>query len=78
MEEDMELYNVGDIVEIFYSESGIRMWKGFQAEVMPWPIDEEQYVDGLLHNWLKPLSDRPDGFERSEFMWPTQNLRKVS
>ncbi|ASR77652.1 hypothetical protein SEA_PARADIDDLES_223 [Streptomyces phage Paradiddles] len=46
--------------------------------VEPWPEGEEQWVDGMLHNWLLPLYRRPDGFEYSPFMWPTRNLEKVS
>ncbi|QJD50945.1 hypothetical protein KNV00_gp074 [Streptomyces phage Bmoc] len=72
-----QMYLVGDIVEIFFSSSGNRKWVGLKAEVLPWPENEEQYEDGELHNWLKPLSDRPDGLERIEFMWSTRNLRKV-
>ncbi len=72
-----QMYLVGDIVEIFFSDAGIKKWIGFQAEVLPWPENEEQYVDGMLHNWLKPLQQRPDGFGMNEFMWPTRSLRKV-
>jgi hypothetical protein len=68
---------VGDVVEIFFSNAGIKRWIGFRAKVLPWPEEEEQYVDGLLHNWLQPLSERPDGLGMSPFMWATQNLRKV-
>jgi hypothetical protein len=71
------LFFVGDTVEIVRSESGRNEWIGFQATVMPWPKDEEQYEDGTLHNWLRPVYNRPDGFMMNEFMWPTRNLRKV-
>jgi hypothetical protein len=69
---------VGEIVEIFYSENGNKKWYGLKAEVMPWPEHEEQFVDGLIHNWLKPLTKRPDEYEFSEFMWPMQNLKRVN
>lgn len=67
----------GDKVEIVGSNSGKFEWYGLRAEVLPWPEDEEQYEDGELNNWLKPLSKRPDIFEMSEFMWPTVHLRLV-
>lgn len=68
---------VGDIVEIVGSDNTDDVWVGFQALVEPWPEHEEQFVDGLIHNWLMPLSNRPDGFQLSNFMWPTKHLKKV-
>lgn len=68
---------VGDVVRISGSENGNDNWIGFLAMVEPWPEDEEQFVDGLLHNWLLPICERPDGFEYSPFMWPTRNLEKM-
>lgn len=72
-----ELYFVGDVVEIFFSDADIKHWIGFRAKVLPWPEEEEQYVDGVPHNWLQPLSERPDGYGMGQFMCPTRNLRKV-
>jgi hypothetical protein len=68
---------VGDIVEIVSTNSGNSDWIGVRAIVEPWPENEEQFLDGLLHNWLSPIYNRPDGFGVSEFMWPTQSLQKV-
>jgi hypothetical protein len=71
------MFLVGDIVEITGSQNGNDQWIGLQAIVEPWPEGEEQGEDGMLQNWLMPLSSRPDGFEMSNFMWPTMYLKKV-
>lgn len=71
------MHFVGEVVEITSSENGNDKWIGVKAMVEPWPENEEQFVDGLLHNWLSPFFNRPDGFGTSEFMWPTRNLKKV-
>ncbi|UGL63189.1 hypothetical protein SEA_BARTHOLOMUNE_231 [Streptomyces phage Bartholomune] len=69
---------VGDVVRIVASRSERSEWIGFLAMVEPWPEEEEQFVDGYLHNWLLPITERPDEFGYSPFMWPTRNLEKVS
>jgi hypothetical protein len=71
------MFLVGEVVEIIGSDNGNDQWIGLQAIVEPWPEDEEQGVDGMLQNWLMPLTNRPDRFGTSEFMWPTHNLKKV-
>ncbi len=62
------MFEVGDIVEIF-GASFWPEWDGFRATV----------VDGnsTLGTFLEPLSDRPDGYYRHGFYWPTDQLRKI-
>lgn len=71
------MFLVGDIVEIVATDSGRGEWIGFQATVLPWPENEEQYEDGLLQNWLQPNYNRPDQFGMKPFMWPVKNLVKI-
>jgi hypothetical protein len=64
-------FRTGDIVEIT-SNPDSYAWKGFRCEVLPaWDNDLSIYTR------LLPLSDRPDGFKRIQFLWTTKNLRKV-
>lgn len=64
-------FRPGTIVEIT-SDPDSYAWRGFRCEVLePWPNDL------VLYTRLLPLSDRPDGFERTQFLWTTDNLKKV-
>lgn len=67
---------VGEVVKIVGVEGASKDWLGFMAMVEPWPEEEEQFEDGMLHNWLMPIYARPDGYEYKKFMWPTKNLER--
>lgn len=63
-----EGFRQGDIVEIFDGDGGHMTWMGLQCKV----INPDS-----PHTYLKPLSERPDGFGVAEFVWPTDKLKLV-
>lgn len=67
----ISLFNVGDIVEITGNQH--RKWdtqfNGFQAEVISLTKGGDPY--------LKPLSNRPDGFGTANFYWYKNSLKVI-
>lgn len=59
--------NKGDKVRI--KAGSDRLWDGFEAEVFS--------LSERLGPWLKPLSDRPDGYARSKFSWTASQLELI-
>lgn len=69
-EKPVEL-KVGDKVRIVAGSDFAQRWIGFVCTV------EEPARAAAGSAWLKPDSDRPDGFKRSPFYWPIERLEKV-
>lgn len=66
-------FEVGEKVAIDSNDSDVpKMWIGFEGIVL-----EASQNDPKDMTRIRPLSNRPDGFQLLEFLWYTDNLKKA-
>ncbi|AXH70059.1 hypothetical protein HWB80_gp078 [Streptomyces phage Karimac] len=60
---------VGTLVVLTNDPDAGSGWEGITCEV----VEPDEFRNGYV--WVKPLSDRPDGFKQSAFFWKRARMR---